>query len=194
MTSLSIIWRLPWTAVPMHCRAAGQTAQQHGILRNNQEGPMPDDMSRLLRAAVTRRSCARRRGDGGRPRRHVLPGCIWTREPGRRRADDDGHGVPHRLDDQGGHRRRRDAVRRARAAVARPAGRRDHAGARRPAGAGRVRRRRPADAATGAAQDHAAPSADAHRGLRLRCLEREPEPLRRGDRPADGRAPASSPR
>ena len=100
-----------------HCRAAGQAVQQHGILRGKPGGDQHGKGRNRPPAARRgqRRARARRRCAGGGSQRHILSGRIRQARPRPGCVDDAGHRVPHRLDDQGGDRRRGHAVRRARA-------------------------------------------------------------------------------
>ena len=94
--------------------------------------------------------------------------CARSTWPG----DDARHRLPHRLDDQGDHLGRGDAARRAGQAQARGARAQHRPGAELAPGAGGLRRRGRAQAASGQAADHAAPPADPHGRVQLRHVGR----------------------
>ena len=161
---------------------AGQRVQQHGILCPTKRGSGWRGRNR----SSAERRCKFREGSWGRcicrqSQRPDLPGRI-RQPPGRRHADAAGYCVLDCLHDQGGDWRRRDAMCRAWQAVARPASRRNHARAGGTAGARRLRRRRQAVASPRPKEDHLAEPADPYSRLRLRCVERQAEALRRHDR------------
>ena len=104
---------------------------------------------------------------------------------GRRRRHDHRHRVRHLLDHQGDHRHRRAAAGRGRPARARCAGEDLCPGHRQAAGARGLRCSRAAEAAPAQARRHHPDAAAAHRGLRLRLLQRELQPPRQGARAAE---------
>ena len=145
------------------------------------------ERGRASRAEPDRRrappGCRRRRrggcrGDGGHRQGRILRGRRRPARAGSDHGHDARHGLPHRVDDQGHHVGRGDAVGRAGQAEARRTRAQHRPYARLTAGAGRVRRLWRAEAPSGQAADHAAASADAHGGLRLRAMGPEHQSLR----------------
>ena len=144
--------------------AAGAPAQIDGVLRQAVDAK---DVPGVVAMAATDKGLLYE-GAFGAARARQGPG------------HDARHRLPHRLDDQGDHLGRRHAARRAGQAQARGAGAQHRSGAGLAPGAGGVRRRRRAQAASREAADHPAPPADPHRRVQLRDLGREHGALRQG--------------
>ena len=101
------------------------------------------------------------------------------------RRHDDRQRLRDLLDHQGDRRHRRAAAHRGRPARSRCAGEDLCPGHRQAAGSGGVRRSGTAQAAPAQARRHHEDAAAAHRGLRLRLLQRELQPPRQGARAAE---------
>ena len=132
-------------------------------------------------AAGRRRQGSAGRGGHGRDRQgRALRRGLRPARARPEHADDARHRLPHRLDDQGDHLGGGDAARRAGQAQGRGARAEHRPGAGLAPGAGGLRRRRRAQAATRQAADHAAPPADPHGRVQLRHLGRGHGPLHQG--------------
>ncbi len=157
----------------------------HAKQSSDRSGPAPEKR---------RQGNSRRRRHGRKQQGSDLPGRVRQTRPVQGRCHDRRQRVLDRLDDQGHHGRGRHATGRARQALARRADRQGAARPRRAAGARRLRRQWRAEAAAGEEPDHAAPSHDPHRRLRLQHVERRHGAVSGEDRHAPPSPPARTPR